>query len=133
MKHFASVPAFILVDVLFRNRTLTAVLDTGALLTAIDSKVLNDIDPAIAGRLKEQVTLFDTTGAPLKTGKIFLSDFTAIHEIKNVSIAITDLGPLSQSLCQKIDLILGMNAIKELNWSFDLESKTWGSSIRNSK
>lgn len=117
----------LLVPVVFRGEVLSALVDSGAVSTFVDTRVLEKLAPSLPALNKKPFEASDTHGLPLRVKKIVRVRVSIAGKVvDNSLLAATDLGPLSSAFKTRIDMILGMNVIRSLNWGFDLKTNTWG-------
>jgi hypothetical protein len=118
--------AGMLVPVRFQGKTLTALVDTGALATFIEPAALLRLAPHLPSQSAVPLEARDIHGGAMRIGKIVKAPLEiAGHRIENAVMASTELKGFS-GVTPTVDMILGMNIIKELSWGFDLDAGRWG-------
>ena len=115
------------VPVQLGGRTLLALFDTGSWTTVVDETRVDLPGKAVNRKRYEAV---DSTHTVVAVNKLVRTSLTVGGlELADVVVGTMDLRPLAETLHRPVAMVLGMNAIARLVWSFDQETGTWGVAV----
>lgn len=111
-------------DVLFDNIKAKALWDTGASITIVDEKFI-DNNPTLFTQLG--VELGTDSGGISQNTKMYLMKESNIGgmRFKSVRVASVDLSHINASASISMDMILGFPTISQANWYIDFIEKKW--------
>lgn len=121
------IGTLLVVQILLDGTPVRALVDSGAEISIVDTSVFKDVVPSTANLNKQKYKVKDAHGKPMLVNEVSYSHLSiAGNVLDQVFLSSIDLAPLSKALGSRIEMIIGMNTIKMLNWGFDFEKGMWG-------
>ncbi len=103
----------------------TALVDTGASVTAVDSAFIR-AHPELFRPLKKQTKMVDGAGQSMSV-EFYRAKLLRVGErtFHNVVVISTDLRLLREGVSPGLQIVLGFNVLRTTDWYFDPLGKTW--------